>query len=99
MRKPTVVLVWCLMFLSAGVSVVGEKKVLARVGEEVLTIEEFLMLAPMATTMSPRETSRRARKLLKPYSINSSMLTRRSDSASMRVPEGRGSGDKPERTS
>jgi hypothetical protein len=68
--------------------VVGEEKVLARVGEEVITIEEFLILAPMATTISPQEDTEAGKKnSLKPYSINSSMLTMQSDSASMRVPD------------
>jgi hypothetical protein len=60
MRKLSVVLVGCLMFLNVGASAVSEEKVLARVGEEVITVEEFLMLAPMlwSRLLAPMETSR-----------------------------------------
>jgi hypothetical protein len=44
----------CLMLLGAGASVVGEENVLVRVGEEVITLEEFLTFTPMLTTLSPQ---------------------------------------------
>jgi hypothetical protein len=42
------------MLLGAGASVVGEENVLVRVGEEVITLEEFLTFTPMLTALSPQ---------------------------------------------
>ena len=70
MRKLIGMLAGCLIFLGAGASVVGEEKVLARVGEEVITIEEFLMLAPMVTTISPQGDIEAGKKKLLEVLIN-----------------------------
>jgi hypothetical protein len=100
MRKLIGVLAGCLVFLGAGAVVVGEEKVLARVGEGVITIEEFLILAPMVTSISPQGDVEAGKKKLLEALINQPcMLTRRFASASVRVPKRRRSSDKPERTS
>jgi hypothetical protein len=70
MRKCIVLLVMCLMFLGARASVIGEEKVLARVGEEVITTEEFLMLTPMVTTLSPQGDIEAGKKKLLEALIN-----------------------------
>jgi hypothetical protein len=65
-----VIFVGYLMFLGTGASVVGEEKILARVGEEVINVEEFLMHTPMLALLSPEGDIEVGKKKLLEILIN-----------------------------